>query len=138
MTRQKIERISITLPADVLRLADREAKRLNRPRSWVIAEALRGYQSTIDGPVAHADTVRESVSSPYGAVAGDLAEGKDRRLRLALSWTPAERLRRAEQLVRLARAVRPRRERKQIVAFETFEEFWQWKRLHRAAGAIRR
>jgi hypothetical protein len=138
MTRQKIERISITLPADVLRLADREAKRLNRPRSWVIADALRRSQSTSERPAAKESVVREPVLSPYGPVAGDLAEGKDRRLRLALSWTPAERLRRAEQLVRLARAVRPRRERNQIVAFETFEEFWQWKRLHRAAGAARK
>jgi len=139
MSKQKIERISITLPAELVRFADREAKRLGRPRSWVIAEALRravepGRSSAV---AAAGDRIREPVVNPYAAVAGELAEVRQRRLRAALALSPGERLLRADELVRLARAVRPHRGRRQIVAFDTFEEFWQWKQAHRAAGAVR-
>ena len=43
MRDKKFARISMTLPADLLREADREAERLDRSRSWIIAEALRRY-----------------------------------------------------------------------------------------------
>ena len=36
-------RISITLPARVLATADKLAKRLDRSRSWVVAEAIRRF-----------------------------------------------------------------------------------------------
>ncbi|MBA3498014.1 MAG: ribbon-helix-helix protein, CopG family, partial [Gemmatimonadales bacterium] len=40
MTRKRpYARISITLPREVLAAADSQAKALDRPRSWVIAEA---------------------------------------------------------------------------------------------------
>jgi predicted transcriptional regulator len=138
MTRSRIERISITLPAELVRWADREAKRLGRPRSWVIAEALRGAagtgRATLD---AGSGMVRETVVSPYAGVEAEMADARDRRLRAALALPAAARLRKAEELLRLAHAVRPRRGRHQIIAFDTFEEFWQWKKAHRVAGAVR-
>jgi metal-responsive CopG/Arc/MetJ family transcriptional regulator len=42
-------RVSITLPKDILASADREAKKLDRPRSWVIAEAIRAYAAGAGG-----------------------------------------------------------------------------------------
>jgi hypothetical protein len=138
MTKHKIERISITLPADLLRFADREAKRLGRPRSWVIAEALRGAAQAGEPAAAPAaDRVREPVVNPYAEMTGELAAVRERRLLAALALSPTERIRRADELVRLARAVRPHRGRHQIIAFDTFEEFWQWKKAHRASGAVR-
>jgi hypothetical protein len=135
MNRSRIERISITLPADLVRYADREARRLGRPRSWVIAEALR----TLAGPRARVgDRVVDSpVVSQYSGAEGELDQARHRRLRAALALSPGERLSRAHELVRLARAARPRRARTQVVAFDTFEEFWQWKKAHRAGAAGR-
>jgi hypothetical protein len=137
MTKSRIERISITLPAELVRWADREAKRLGRPRSWVIAEALRGAAGGGAPAPLPGGLVRERVVSPYAAVADEMEEARQRRLRATLALSPAERLHKAEELLRLARAVRPRRGRHQIIAFDTFEEFWQWKKAHRVAGAVR-
>jgi hypothetical protein len=39
--RQKYARIAITIPERDLAAADRLAKQLDRPRSWVLAEAVR-------------------------------------------------------------------------------------------------
>jgi hypothetical protein len=135
MKRPRIARISITLPADLLRQADLEARRLGRSRSWVIAEALRRGQAGTEAPPG---LVREpGTASPYTAVSVELEAARDRRLRAALAQSPAERLRQASELVRLARAVRPARGRTQVIAFDTFEDYWLWKRAHRAAGAAR-
>jgi len=50
-----------------------------------------------------------------------------------LKRSPAERLRRAEELVRVARQVRPRRRRhQQVIGFDTYEDFYEWKRARRA------
>lgn len=136
MTR-RIARISITLPAELVRYADREARRLGRPRSWVIAEALRaGVQPVRTAPDP---ATAEPALSPYVAVAGELEAANRRRLRAALALSPSERLRRAGELARLARSARPRRGagRRQIIAFDTFEEFWNWKRTYRAVRASR-
>jgi hypothetical protein len=133
MKRPRIARISITLPADLLRQADQEAARLGRSRSWVIAEALRRGPAGTEAPPR---LVREAApASPYGAVREELEVARDRRLRAALAQSPTERLRQASELVRLARAVRPARGRTQVIAFDTFEDYWLWKRAHRAAGA---
>ncbi len=52
-----------------------------------------------------------------------------------LKRSPAERLRRAEELARLARQVRPRRgRRQQVIGFDSYEDFYEWKRA-RLAGA---
>ena len=137
MKRQKIARISITLPADLLHLADQEAARQGRSRSWVIAEAIRHAVSPAGGSAGPVSEVRETVVSPYAAVAEDMEQARERRLRAALALSPSERLGRAEELVRLARAVRPRHARAQVIGFDTFEDFWRWKKAHRAAGAAR-
>ncbi len=135
MKRPRIARISMTLPADLLRQTDQEAKRLGRSRSWVIAEALRRMQA---GTGASPGLVREAgTASPYFAVHEEMEVARDRRLRAALALSPAERLRQAGELLRLARAVRPARSRTQVIAFDTFEDYWLWKRAHRAAGAVR-
>jgi hypothetical protein len=135
MKRPRIARISMTLPADLLRQTDQEAKRLGRSRSWVIAEALRRMQA---GTGAAPGLVREATTaSPYLAVHEEMEVARDRRLRAALALSPAERLRQASELLRLARAVRPARSRTQVIAFDTFEDYWLWKRAHRAARAVR-
>jgi hypothetical protein len=135
MTKSKYTRLSITLPTELVRWADREARRLNRSRSWVIAEALRrmGQGEGAGEPVRPA-VVREPVVSPYVTVAPEMDQARERRLDLALSWSPDERFQRAQALVEIGRALRPRRRRSQIVSFDTFEEYWTWKKAARASG----
>ena len=124
------ERISITLPRDVLQAADRRAKQLDRSRSWVIAEALRAYECNPSGTAAR---VREAEAPVYGTQ--DVAEARRRHLATDLARSPEERLRRAEELARVARQRRRARgPRHQIIGFDTYEDFYEWKKANRAGG----
>lgn len=119
----------MTIPADVLRRADELARLWDRSRSWVIAEAIR----RVDRPAeAGSMMVSESAAPSYTAEAA--AEARLRHLRHDLSLTPAERLRRAEALVTMARKVRKRPKRAQIIGFDSFEDFAAWKKARRAGA----
>jgi hypothetical protein len=147
MPKVRYARIAITLPPDLVRSADREAKRVSRSRSWVIAEALRrmlaGGGAAADPaaepePVAaRPGAVQEVVASPYADMEPEMVEVAERRLRAALALSPTERLRRAEELQRIARAVRPPTGRVQVVGFDSFEDFWRWKTAQQVAGSVR-
>ena len=118
-------RISVTVPQDVLAAADRRAKELDRSRSWVIADALRQW-------TAKPAVVREPPAPPYGVE--EVADARRQHLVADLERTPAERLRRAADLARLARATRRGGPRAQIIGFDSYEDFHQWKKARRAAG----
>jgi len=143
MPKARYARIAITLPPDLVKAADREAKRVGRSRSWVIADALRrvvaapGGAGAAEPTRAHAGVVRETMASPYAEMEGEMAEVEERRFRAGLALSPTERLRRADDLMRLARAVRPPTGRVQVVGFDSFEDFWQWKTARQVAGAVR-
>lgn len=113
-----LKRISITLPKDVLEAADRRAAALDRSRSWVVSEAIRAYAREVVAPTG----VQE------------VADARRHHLRTDLKRTPEERLRRAEGLGKLARQARPRRgQRRQVVGFDSYEDFYEWKKA-RSAG----
>lgn len=124
-------RISVTLPKAVLAAADRRAKELDRSRSWVIAEALRQWEADAV-PTAPTRVVRESAAPPYGVRA--VAEARQRHLIADLRRTPAERLRRATDLARLARTGRRSGPRAQIIGFDSYEDFYEWKKARRAGA----
>jgi len=126
-----LSRISITLPRDVLAAADRRARALDRSRSWLIVEALRAYLAT---PARSASAgVREPDAPVYAA--REVADARRQHLAADLKRSPAERLRRAEELARLGRQVRPRRgRRQQVIGFDSYEDFYEWKKA-RLAGA---
>ena len=117
-------RISITLPRDVLAAADRRAKELDRPRSWIIAEAIRSYRS---GPPSQA-------VAPPGAA--EVAAARRQHLLADLRLAPEERLRRAAALLRLAPGSGTRR-RTQIIGFDSYEDFAAWKKARRLEGLHR-
>lgn len=123
-------RISITLPSDLVKAADRRAGELDRSRSWLLAEALRQH---LAAPAA-APTGRVSEPAAPVYATHDVAEARSRHLINDLKLPPAERLRRAEELGRVARLVRPRPQRHQVIAFDTYEDFYQWKKA-RLVGA---
>jgi hypothetical protein len=117
-------RISITLPREVLAAADRRAKELDRPRSWVIAEAIRSYRSA-----PPSDAV-----APPGTE--EVAAARRQHLLADLRRTPEERLRRAAALRRLAPGAGTRR-RTQIIGFDSYEDFAAWKTARRVEGLNR-
>lgn len=121
-------RISITLPRDVLLAADKRARALDRSRSWLIVEAIRAYLAAPAGAA-----VREPAAPAYGA--REVADARRQHLLADLKRSPAERLRRVEDLVRVAHQVRPRRQpRQQVIGFDSYEDFYQWKKARRAGG----
>lgn len=124
-----IARISITIPADVLKLADELASRLDRSRSWVMGEAVRRMALGSDVRV-----LREPVTNPYAGYEAEMESARLRRLRADLAATPEERLRDADELVRLGRMVRPPRNRSQIIGFDSYEDYDRWKTTQRAGG----
>ncbi|MFN2572414.1 MAG: CopG family ribbon-helix-helix protein [Gemmatimonadales bacterium] len=118
-------RTAITLPKDVLAALDARAKQLDQPRSRVIVDAIRTY---LGAP----GVVREPVPA-YGPDA--LGAARTAQLERDLARTPAERLTAAEALGRLARSSRPRpdtrRPRQQIIGFDSYEDFYEWKKQNR-------
>ncbi|MEX0691224.1 MAG: ribbon-helix-helix domain-containing protein [Gemmatimonadales bacterium] len=113
-------RISVTIPPDVLVEADRKAAELDRSRSWVVAEAVRRFATG----VATVAAVREEPAAPYDA-SGEVQASRDRLLLAELALTPTERVLRSEQLAMLRERGRPRRT--QIIAFETYDDYYDWK-----------
>jgi len=116
-------RIAITLPAELLATLDGRAVQLDRSRSRVIVEAIRAYLGA--PPIVH-----EPTTPAY--TGGDVARARRDQLERDLARTPAERLRSAEAAARLARHARPRAPRQQIIGFDSYEDFYEWKRRSRA------
>ncbi|SRR6266480_2421834 len=124
-------RISITLPRDVLAGADRRARALDRSRSWLLVEALRTYLAT---PARSPNAGVGEPDAPVYAVR-EVADARRQHLAADLKRSPAERLRRADELARLARQVRPRRgRRQQVIGFDSYEDFYEWKKARLAGG----
>ena len=119
----KIARISITLPEEVLEAADRRAEELERPRSWVVAQALRSFVSA----------VREPASPAYATAA--VADARRRHVAADLRLSPEERLRRAGELAKLGKLSGQRRAggRRQIIGFDSYEDYYRWNQA-RLAG----
>lgn len=112
-------RIAITLPHDTLQAADQRAAELDRPRSWVIAEAIRAYTANAT-PGAGAAAARGSWENRLGP--SRLAQ-----LAADLRLTPEERVIAAEETARAT----PPRERgrvQRVIAFDRYDDYLDFKR----------
>ena len=105
----------MTIPSDVLRRADRIAKREGRSRSWVLADAVRRLPEPVPSELPRLDESRRA------QLASDLAR------------TPTERVLAAE---RTAREAPVRRFGALFVTFDRFEDYLEWKRRE-AVGVAR-
>jgi len=110
---QTLARISMTIPPDVLRRADRIAKREGRSRSWVLADAVR------------------RLPEPAPANLPRLDDSRRAQLRADLALSPTERVLAAE---RTAREVPVRRFAALFVTFDRFEDYLEWKRQESVGG----
>ena len=133
MAKRPLSRISMTIPADVLRQADQMARQRSRSRSWVISEVIRRLAA---GPVTAMPglSLVAEAAAPTCEAAAAIAEGRMAQIRASLALSPADRLRRAESLVSLSRAVHPRARRNQVISFDTLEDFGLWKEARRAGA----
>lgn len=99
--------VSVSLTPELLGSLDAEAKRQRRSRSFVVSEAVREYLSRQDGDA--------------------FAAARDRSLKEGLALAPAERLVAAEELWQdLTRGRQPTNP--WTAAFDTFEEYEEWRR----------
>jgi hypothetical protein len=128
-----LARISITVAKALVAAADRRARALGRSRSWVIAQALRESLAvaTASPPAERPPLgrVAEAGAPPYAA--REVAEARHRRLVSELALPPRERLRQAEELASLAEAARPSGRRLQVLGFDSYEDYYEWKKTRR-------
>ena len=126
--RTRFARISITLPRELLVAADRRARELDRPRSWIVADALRAY---VGGAPARPPAVGEPTRAPYGAAPG-LGPYRLAQLEADLALTPEQRVRAAERTARAS----PRRARlgHRLLLFDHYEDYLEWKRSQALTG----
>jgi hypothetical protein len=94
---------------------------MGRSRSWVLTEALGRY---LKPAAARAVGGRE----PRATYEAGLGSGRQAQLEADLALTPEERVLIAEQTALIAdlRGRRPARD--QVISFERFEDFLDWKR----------
>lgn len=129
-------RITITIPEELVQAADARARSLDRSRSWVLVEALRQYMQAEprsggvrEPAVAYAPSAAEAPHSVAPVdVAAEVAASRTRRLQAELALAPLERLRRADELGRLGRTTRPTGASAQLVGFDQYDDYYEWKR----------
>jgi hypothetical protein len=131
--RSPFARISITIPADVLKLADQLASQLDRSRSWVMGEGIRRWGSEA-AAVAPAPGVREPVKTPYEARRPGLGDQRLAQLRSDLALTPEQRVHAAEESTQLDQLLRPPCRGLRLTFFDRFEDYLDWKKYE---GIIR-
>ena len=106
-------RISLTIPPDVLRRADRIAKAEGRSRSWVLTDAVRRLAEPTPERLPRLDDSRRG------------------QLKADLALSPTARVLAAE---RTALEVPVRRFGALFVTFDRFEDYFEWKR-HETVGS---
>ena len=118
-------RISLTIPAALLRELDKRAKSHGgRARSRLVAEAIRSYLggTTDSGTAAQQQRVAEKAWAPYQPA---FAQARLDLLKANLALSPAQRLKQAENLLLLT----PRRARRhQVLGFDSYDEYYEWKK----------
>ncbi len=129
-------RISLTIPEHLLKKLDTQARVLDRSRSRVIADAVRQYLARgaddVTGRRASLPAVSEPAAEAYAAAA--IAESRRRRIETELALSAAERLERAEELLRLAPPSARCVPNQQIASFESYDDYYEWKRNRRRGG----
>lgn len=128
-----LTRISLTIPANVVRELDRRAKALHRSRSWLIVEAVK---QNLKGPAGPVETeappptrAAESQSLPYGA---GLGEQRLQQLEADVRLSPTERVRAAQNTLKAARPRRPSTPHR-VVQFDRYEDYISWQRAEQLA-----
>jgi len=111
-------RIAITLPSDTLREADALAARLDRSRSWVVAEAIRQFAA------AH----RAAAPAPDTSVAV-LGASRHEQLRRDAALTAEARVLQGEEVMAVGA---PPAHPDAVRSFPSYDAFRDWRRQREA------
>ena len=130
--RSPYARIAITLPRGVLAAADRLARRLDRSRSWVVAEAVRRFAEEGSQGPSPAMLRDQRLVDQAGSASG-LGSLRQAQLEADLRLTPEKRVRTAEDTARVGRRLQPSRGAR-LLLFTRPEDYLRWKQ-RAAAGA---
>jgi hypothetical protein len=125
-----LTRITVTLPAELVRAADTAAEAQDRSRSWIVADALRRGLATPGAPVREIPAVAHT-ATPHAEA---FAAAQLQHLADDLALTPVERLTRLGEMAALTQHARRRSSRDQVLAFDAYDEFYAWKTRRRIAG----
>lgn len=128
-SRSPSARIAIALPGNDLASADRLARRHDRSRSWIVAEAIRRFVAADDAANASARVLQQpNAASAAAAVPTQPRLGDSRRAQLIsdLSLTPEARVRAAEETLRLSELQSTSGTHR--IASDEYEDFLDWKR----------
>ena len=109
--KRRYVRVAVTLPTADLAAADKLARKRERPRSWIVAEAVRTYATQANEPGVQ-----------YG-----LGTSRRQQLLADLRLSAEQRVRAAEETARVAVLRRPRTQR--VIGFDRYEDYLAWKRL---------
>jgi hypothetical protein len=120
-----LTRISITIPEELVQAADRLARGLDRSRSWVLVDALRGYVAGHAQPAASRDA---EVGHPYHAPGGGVGQQRSAQLSADLELTPEERVQEAERTARVSELLHPSSGRDRVLTFEHYADYLEWDR----------
>jgi len=121
-----LTRITITLPADLVRAADKAAKAQDRSRSWVVADVLRRGLTGAGSPRLVA-AVREVPQNRYAM--GVLDPLRFDQLRADMALSPEQRVLEAEETLRTGEAQRPGPRSRYVRLFQRLEDYLAWNRL---------
>ncbi len=121
-----LARISITIPQGLVAEADLLARKLDRPRSWVITQAVQRYLESEGDQGGRAPAVHEVSRAPsYGLGPGDYRRAQ---LEADLRLTPEERVREADDTARHGELSDRESGRQRLLVFETYEDYLAWQR----------
>lgn len=125
--KRRYSRIAITLPTQDLAAADRLALAQDRSRSWVVAEAIRRYAAATETLGKASAAAAKSAATAPARPAGVDSDSRLTQLTRDLSLTPEERVREAEETLRLT-GLREAPRAHQVIAFDRYEDYIRWKR----------
>lgn len=125
--KRRYSRIAITLPTQDLAAADRLALAQDRSRSWVVAEAIRRYAAATETRGNASSAATRSASTAPARSEGVDGDSRLTQLTRDLTLTPEQRVREAEETLRLTALREPPRAH-QVIAFDRYEDYIRWKR----------
>lgn len=125
-------RIAITLPKKDLAAADRLARTQDRSRSWIVAESIRRYAAATEVQPAHVAGIANAAAAANPPLSHPgLGASRLAQLIRDLQLTPEARVLAAEETLRQTGV--PRRPRRhQLLAFDRYEDFLDWKKTRDA------
>lgn len=124
-----LARISVTLPPDLVKAADRRARELDRSRSWIVTEALSRYlgaPGSVGGVQSGRDAVYESARDAC-QVRG-LGDYRLAQLEADLALSPEQRIREAEATARTAEMKERAWRGDRVLMFDRYEDYLAWER----------